>query len=140
MGEAEVEGGEVREEAPLKEEVNVVPTKILSASDILDSDDIQIIDVPIDEWKGTVRLRQLNAEQAHRFARAIRDPDPEKQAEATILIITLSAIDEEGNLIFTKEDVEKIKRKSGAAVIRLQQAIIKLNELLGAHREEAKND
>lgn len=103
--------------------------KLLSAVDILDRDDQTFVDVYVEAWKGTVRIRALTAKEAMTFL------DLEKH-EGMIQLVSKCAIDANGKRLFTDDQVNKLKNKNFSAFITIQRAAMKLNAL---REEDAKN-
>lgn len=108
--------------------------ELLSAADILDSDDESYVDVDVSKWwkvgeKGTVRIRSMTAREALSF----RNIDSQ---ESMISVVSRCAVDKDGNRLFTDKQVERLKKKCFAAFITIQEAAMKLN---GLSTEKAKN-
>ena len=51
---------------------------LLTAADILGAEDLGHKDIEVPEWKGTVRIRALSAEQGLKFQEILEDPDLKK--------------------------------------------------------------
>ena len=101
--------------------------RILSAADILGIDDVTIINVPVPEWKGTVRLKTLSAESVAEYLEAIDGP---AKRNAIVLMFMRSAVDGDGNLLFKDADtLHELKRRSMRAYMRVQKQILELNGL-----------
>lgn len=108
--------------------------QLLTAADILDSDDESYVDVDVSKWwkvgdKGTIRIRSMTAREALAF----RNIDNQ---ESMISVVSRCAIDQDGNRLFTDRQVERLKKKCFAAFITIQEAAMRLN---GLSSEKAKN-
>jgi hypothetical protein len=112
--------------------------KYLTAADVLAAEDIQVVDVPVPEWGGVVRLRALSGHEAIRFANLVRDDA--SPASSAVRIVALCAVDAEGKSLFTDEQVEALKAKSLKAINRLQTVALKLNGLDEEEGKAAKKD
>jgi len=114
--------------------------KLLSKAQILSSDDLETVDVEIPEWKdedgnpGVVRLQSLTGEGIVSFS---NQTDAQKKNSA-VRIIAMCAVDEAGNLLFTEDEVAAIQKKSIKAILRLQEAAMKLNGMNADKKEEDK--
>ena len=97
----------------------------LSAVEILSASDAVIVDVDVPEWGTVVSLRTLSAAEAMDFNDKIKKND--KEAPARLVI--LSAVDAEGQPLFSEKDLGALQRKSLKAILRLQKEAMKLNGL-----------
>jgi hypothetical protein len=93
---------------------------------------ITAFDVP--EWGGQVNLKPLSVGQLMEFLKAREHLD---SAELFPLIVTLSACDDEGTPLFTRDDIEALKAKDFDVLKRIGEAAIKLNKLGPDDDEEA---
>ena len=105
--------------------------RFLSARQILGADDIKIIDVDVPEWNGVVRLRMMTAAEAAEF-------DTSKKDSAARLVV-LTAVDEEGQRLFSNDDIPSLQKKALRAFVRLQEAGLRLNGLLAEDVPKTKN-
>lgn len=99
---------------------------LLGRDAILSADDAPFVDVDMPEWGGPVRLKALNGFDFSRYMKAV-SADNESLDRSTPLLIALSAVDENGELLFTEKDVDAIGKKSGRALLRLKLAAMELN-------------
>jgi len=100
--------------------------RLLTAEEILGSDDITFEDVEVSEWGGTVRVKALSGkERDHIEASMIqlkRDGKGKvigRQQNLTNLrakIVAGSAVDADGKLLFTSDQVEALGKKNAAAI------------------------
>jgi hypothetical protein len=111
--------------------------RMLSADDILNADDVQYRTVHIPEWKGTVRVRTLSAEEVSDYVEAIGGV---QKRDALAIMVFRSLVKTDGSQLFTDpEQLVPLKRRSMAAFIRLQEVILEMNGLGKAAAERAKN-
>jgi hypothetical protein len=117
--------------------VEVASKKRLSAADILGANDVHTVDVEVPEWGGFITLRTLTAGEAILVSERLKSG----QRDAAIQVLAMCAVDSEGNLLFTEEDVIRLRSKSLKAVMRVQDAALKLNGMkeAQAERDAAKN-
>lgn len=111
--------------------------KILTAADILQADDIRTVDVLTPEWGGAVRIRSLTANEAIEFARSQTN---KKENTSAIDIVVLSAIDEDGEKLFTHEQIDALRKKSFRPIIQIQEKALEINGMSIKAHEKAKND
>jgi hypothetical protein len=132
--------------------------KLLNRTEVLGANDLQFEDVPTEEWgKDTgVRIRNLTAKGRGEFisrsiaAKAAAEAAAEvakaegKEApksggdfEVEALLVVMTAIDEKGNPLFTKDDLVALQQKSAAPISRLSAVAQKLSGLTGEAQREA---
>ena len=108
-------------------------SKLLSKENILAAKDIQTIDVEVPEWGGTVRVSEISAGDRCRLqAMIFGDDDKPKSAEEiseimTIRLCAMACVDENGEKIFSMDDVAALAKKSSKAINRIFDAADKLN-------------
>lgn len=98
--------------------------------ELLAGDDRTTVDVYVPEWKKTVRLRQLTAAEMLAISEAPKN-------DGMFLLISMSAIDAQGNRLF--KDVDRLRGKTAAALAVLQTAGLKLNGMSTNAVATAKN-
>lgn len=106
---------------------------VLNKEAILKANDLvtKIVDVP--EWEGEVIIRSFTAAERDTWdACLFIDNGKERKmnyrnVRARLLALTL--IDEEGNRLFSEEDIELLGGKSGAVLDRLFTVACELNGL-----------
>src|SRR4029078_219786 len=70
---------------------------LLSADEILAVDDTRYERVPVPEWKGTVRIRSLSAEEVQEYVESIDGP---AKRNAMVMMMMRSAVDKDGRQLF----------------------------------------
>lgn len=101
---------------------------MLTRKDILGLDDLQYEDVPVPEWGGTIRMRGMTAADRDEFELAVMDLKPGK-VQVRALVVMLCAIDDKGQRLFRREDVELLGAKSFSVMNRLHQVAVRLSGL-----------
>ncbi len=108
--------------------------KILSASDRV----AEI--VKVQEWGGEVMVGIMTGEQRDIWeAHLIRDKKPDEKINSQNLRALLCAMtiqDEQGNLIFSSNDIEALGNKSAVALERVFRVARRLNKLNASDIEE----
>ncbi|MBA0126280.1 hypothetical protein H0B56_12080 [Haloechinothrix sp. YIM 98757] len=112
---------------------------LLTADEILATDDIPYEDVEVPEWGGTVRVRGLTGTQRARVngtMMAIKGQDVQVKsdaiAETEIRIVALSLVDEQFQPLFSITQTRKLGEKNAGVISRL---FAKANELSGLKKD-----
>lgn len=117
--------------------------KRLSKAEILSANDLPSEDVDVPEWGGVVRIRTMSGTERDAMEQSLLGPDGKPTRNTRGLrarVVALTAIDEEGNRLFTEGEAEQLGTKSAAALSRLFDAAAKLNGLTSSDVEQlAKN-
>ena len=108
----------------------------LSREQILDADDLRTQEVDVPEWGGTVILRELRGRERDAFEEG--SLDKQRNVSMTNMrarLVALSAIDEEGERLFTAKDAEALGAKSATALNRCFEAACRLSGITEADVE-----
>lgn len=100
---------------------------LLGKQQIFDADDHDFRVVPVPEWGGEVRIRSLTGSERDKYESSLARMDKKGQMvpdmiNARARLVALTAVDENGNRIFTDQDVLKLGTKSSKALDRLFEA------------------
>jgi len=98
----------------------------LDRDQILQQNDLIVVPIQIPEWKSTVYVRMMTGEERDIFeettkAKSLRDF--RAKFAASVLC------DKEGNLLFTKDDIPLLTKKSASSLERILIAGTKLNKI-----------
>lgn len=107
--------------------------KLLTAEQILAADDISFIEMDIPQWGGTVRFRALSAAEAIKFGNPDEGDEVAKQT-SIIRIFALSAVDEDGNRLFTEAEIRLLMKKNWAVFTRVQDRLMDFNGMRNSAR------
>lgn len=110
---------------------------LLNKSAILGAEDLKHEDVEVPQWGGSVRVRLMTGAERDEFRTFIadfKDGAPISTFSAALLVNT--CIDEAGARMFTMDDMDQLREKSGAALDVLTGAAMRLNGLGGAAEQE----
>lgn len=118
---------------------------LLTASDILDADDIVAEYVEVPEWGGTVKIMGLSGEARNRVGALMRaegkkTSEDEALAFFQMRVIAASMVDEDGKRLFSQNDVHKLAAKSAGALQRVYDACARISGLSETAVEDAKQD
>lgn len=113
---------------------------LLSKDDILSADDLKAADVPVPEWGGTVRVRTMTGSARDEYEQVILNSRSGKKDEnienirALMLVFTL--VDDDGELVFSRDDVDALGKKSVKAMDRVFAKAAELNAMRDEDIEE----
>lgn len=125
---------------------------LLSRDDILKADDLETEDVSVPEWapKGTpdpsacvVRLRMLTGTERDRFERMMNEAQTSTNSSKKKLaenfrarMISMCAVDENGNKLFNAGDIAALGTKSSKALSRVFDKCQQMNGFTESDVEE----
>lgn len=108
--------------------------RVVQACDILAANDLaERVWVPTPEWGAGndgagVYVRVMSGTERDAWERSIED-DATRYDHARARLVTLSACDADGNLLFTAKDIDWLSQKNGVVLTRIATAASKLNKL-----------
>ena len=112
-------------------------TKVLTRDEILDADDLEVWDVEVPEWGGTVLVQSLTAAQVERVQRKYKGKGIKG---LTAALVALACVDENGKRLFQQSDLDRLSNKSLSACTRVLKIIMAQNAMEEEDLEElAKN-
>jgi hypothetical protein len=104
--------------------------KLLKRNEILDIQDIKTERVEVPEWGGDVLVRGLDGSGRDGFEASVLEQHGKKRQvnlqDIRAKLVAKSCVDEDGNLIFSEDDVAALTRKSAAALQRVYQVAQRL--------------
>lgn len=114
----------------------------LTRDQILNADDLKTENVDVPAWGGTVRVRTLTGKDRDAFAESLPVlPDGTTDVSnyrAALLAYTI--VDENGALVFSKDDVIALGNKSAGAIVTVFSVADRLNGISNnAVKEIEKN-
>lgn len=107
---------------------------MLTRDAILSLSDLKREPVEVPEWGGTVYVRSMSGAERRQFFVHLG-----KDELTSAHMVAWCACDENGNRLFTDEDVEALSKKHGRALDRIANAALKFNGLAAEAEDEAKN-
>ena len=101
---------------------------VLSKEQILSADDLKTETVNIPEWGGDVLLRELRGRERDAFEEGSMD----KQRNISMVnmrarLVAMSAIDEEGERLFSSKEANELGNKSATALNRMFEVCCRLS-------------
>lgn len=112
---------------------------LLSKNEILTANDLRTVDIPVPEWGGDVRVKTLTGAERDQYEAdsvKIKGNRRELVGNLRARLIAMCAVDENGQLLFTRADVLKLGQKSAPALERVFEAAASLNGMTDEDVEE----
>ena len=101
---------------------------VLSKEQILQADDLRRESVDTPEWGGEVLLRELRGRERDAFEEGSLDSKRNvSMANMRARLVAMSAIDEEGERLFTAKEATELGDKSATALNRLFEVCCRLS-------------
>lgn len=85
----------------------------------------KIVPVEIEEWNTTVYVKKLTGHELIKF----RKHDASESRDQDIYLVALAACDEDGNALYTLDEIEDLKEEPATAILKLVLVAQKLNNL-----------
>ncbi|MFJ6659715.1 hypothetical protein ACIQNG_25680 [Streptomyces sp. NPDC091377] len=110
-------------------------TQYLSAEQILDADDLRYEDVPVPEWGGTVRVRELSGTERDKFEAEFLGKDGRSVRTEGLegfraRLAAASIVDEKGRRLFRSvAEAKRLGEKSAAALQRVCDVATRLSAM-----------
>lgn len=110
---------------------------VLDRDAILGADDLHTETVEVPEWDGEVLVRSVSGRERAEFEVWVEKADDiEDLADIRERIVALTVVDEDGDRLFTEEDVEALTAKSVSAIDRIVDVAQRINGLGGEGDED----
>lgn len=91
--------------------------KLLKRSEVLEAPDLKHEDVPVPQWGGAVRVRMLTGAERDEFRKmAAEFEDGIPPVRFASMLLALSCIDEDGERMFTVDDIDALEAKSAGSI------------------------
>lgn len=93
---------------------------MLTRDEILDAEDLKRETVDVPEWGGEVTVQEMSGAQRDAYEVHITStPEDTRPTVVRARLAAFSIVDEEGELIFTIDDITKLAKKSAKALDRV---------------------
>ena len=101
----------------------------LTKEQILAADDLKTETVPVPEWGGEVTVRTMTAAEYGRFEQTIISTGDEQKdlSDIRARLCSMTIVNEEGEKIFSEDDIIELGKKSAGALNRVFNIAQKLN-------------
>lgn len=126
--------------------------KILTREDFLSGNHLRRELVEVEELGGAVYMRELSTAQLLSFRARVKqlqksgakETTPDQSIELIVLIISMTVCDQSGQLLFTKEDMQKLMDNKPAVIIQLGSKALEMvgldNQLMSEVAANLKNE
>jgi len=104
----------------------MVEKAVLSKGDVLEAKDLPLEEVYLKEWNGVIYIKPITLEDRIKWEGSVKPEDPSLSG---LTLLIYSACDVNGNLIFTEEDIPKLKKKNATAVVKLLKVARRVSKL-----------
>ena len=96
--------------------------KLISSRQVQESNDVRYRDIPVDEWEegASLRIRSFTARELVSFTSLKGD----NQKQGIVRGLIMCAVDENGDRIFTNDDIGWLMDKNVKILHRIQEAIL----------------
>lgn len=112
----------------------------LTKEQILAADDLGLLEVKVPEWGGSVYIRVMSVGERDSYENEWMANKSTGVPNFRSKFLQRVLCNEKGELLFSKDEVEQLAKKSAAVTGRLWEAAMKHNKLSDADVEElAKN-
>lgn len=101
---------------------------VLKREQILEAQDLARQVIPVAKWGGDVIVQEMTAAQRLEFEQLVSDDE----TQARVLLVAFSAVDEQGKLLFSVDDVKALGEKNFKIIRKLSDAAMLLNRFGGA--------
>jgi hypothetical protein len=117
----------------------------LKRDQILEAKDLRTVRVKVREWavngEDEVIVASMTGEMRDAWEQSLVDKGGAvKLANVRARLLVFTIVDEDGNRVFSDEDIQLLGKKSSSALERCVKAAQKLNKLTDSDMEEAKGN
>jgi hypothetical protein len=110
----------------------------LTAEEILGlgAADLEIKEVMVPEWGGSVHLRVLPADEGLELNERMQGLPKERESEALFLLLGACLVDSSGAQLFSSDQIAGLRKRSQKVLVRLQRAALALQGWVGEEAEK----
>lgn len=105
-------------------------SKYLSRDDVLNVPDVQVEEVDVPEWGGTVLVREMTTAEVENMSVRASSRDGKLSVEGITgmraQVVGWCLVDENGSPLLDKEDIEELNKRSNKVIDRLFTKIMSL--------------
>lgn len=112
----------------------------LTRDQILEVQDIEYKEVFVKEWNGTARIRSLTAQEREEYDSWIFTVKKLDATTSRARLLSMAIVDNDGNPIFTVNDIQALARKNSKIVVRLSYIAQKLSGMTPGAIQEITAD
>jgi len=113
----------------------------LKREEILQAQDQRREEVKVPEWGGSVFIASMSGKARDAWEQSlIGDKGKVNTENVRARLVAYTAVDEQGNRLFTDQDIERLGSKSSAALERLCKVAQRLNRITEQDLEDARGN
>lgn len=109
---------------------------MLTRDQILKSDDLKKEVVKVPEWGGEVLIGTMTGQARDEWEQSLVENKKVSLQNIRARLVAMTALDEQGNRLFTSDDIEALGKKSASALERCVKVAQKLNRLTEAELDD----
>ena len=109
---------------------------MLTRDQILKSDDLKKEVVKVPEWGGEVLIGTMTGHARDEWEQSLVENKKVSLQNIRARLVAMTALDEQGNRLFTSDDIEALGKKSASALERCVKVAQKLNRLTEAELDD----
>jgi len=114
---------------------------ILNKESIINAKDLQTVEVEVPEWGGSVLVRALSAGDRDEFTQWVTDKEGKiNSRDFMTKLVSISLVDEEGNRLFSAEELIELNKKSSKAIDKLFKVVQTNSGMNDTSMDEAKDN
>lgn len=114
---------------------------LLTKEQLLEKRTRKTVEVEIPELDGSVKIRALRSKEITSWQTSMMDkhgnPDVKRLKESRERLVMLSVVDDNGNLVFGRDDLEALNNLENSIIDRIAVAAHDLNGIEGTEFEQA---
>jgi hypothetical protein len=108
----------------------------LTAEQILSADDLGLLKIPVESWGGDVFVRVMSVKERDEYERLWIGKRETGVENFRTEYLARVLCDDKGELLFTRDQIDKLAKKSGAVMGSLFDAALKHNKMSEADVEQ----
>lgn len=111
---------------------------MLNLDQILNIDDVEVEEIEIPEWGGTVRVKAMTGAERDKYLKMVMGKDNKPDIKGIFVkLVVMTVVDEDNKLIFNNGHMDMLNTKSAKALERIANVSMRLAGLTTADVEEA---
>ena len=114
--------------------------KYLTREDIINCDDLQMEEVKVKEWGGTVFIKELSVKERIEFEASFKEKKDGDIMGKMLLLLSTTICDKDRNPLFEPSDIESLHEKNVKVILKLFRIANKLSALTVESEENIKKN
>ena len=113
---------------------------MLSKKEIFECNDVQIEQVKVPEWGGSVYVKTITAKEQDAWSADVTEQKKENRANFQASFLVMCICDESGQLLFDVSDADALGNKSAGALNKMFNVASRLNGLSSGDVKELEKN